>query len=74
MVSLPDELLRIVDREARRWGTTRSALLRELVEGALSEKSARRARRIAEIDRRQGLARGHGGNVAELVKLYRPQS
>jgi metal-responsive CopG/Arc/MetJ family transcriptional regulator len=72
MVSLPDELLRAVDNEARRRGTTRSGLLRELADDALSAKSARRARRMEEIDQLRGPARHRGGAVAELVKAHRP--
>ncbi len=72
MVSFPDDLLRAVDAEARRRGTTRSGLLRELADEALSKKSAARARRMAEIDRLRGPAKRRGGGVAELVKAHRP--
>ncbi|MGH7643098.1 MAG: ribbon-helix-helix protein, CopG family [Candidatus Dormibacteria bacterium] len=72
MVSLPDNLLRAVDVEAGRRGTTRSGLLRELAEESLRHRSTRRAGRMAEIN---GVGRsvvGHGGEVAELVKANRP--
>ena len=72
MVSFPDHLLQAVDAEARRRGTTRSGLLRELADEALSNKSAVRARRMAEIDRLRGPAKRRGGGVAELVKAHRP--
>jgi len=35
MISLPDDLLDRIDREARRQGTSRSALLREAASSAL---------------------------------------
>lgn len=72
MVSLPDDLLRAVDVEADRRGTTRSGLRRDLAEEALRRRSAERARRMAEIEQAAGTAVGHGGNVAELVKATRP--
>ena len=73
MVSLPDDLLRAVDAEADRRGTTRSGLLRELAEDSLRRHSLRRAERMAEIDAVDRLAAGHGGGVAELVKSTRPE-
>lgn len=74
MVSLPDDLLRAVDREADRRGTTRSGLLRELAEETLRQRSTQRAERMAQIDRLDGPLTGHGGGVAELVKANRPES
>ena len=73
MVSLPDDLLRAVDIEAGRRGTTRSGYLRELAEETLRRKSALRAQRMAEIDTMDGSVTGHGGGVAELVKANRPE-
>jgi len=73
MVSLPDDLLRAVDIEAARRGTTRSGYLRELAEETMRRKSALRAERMAEIDAMDGPIRGHGGSVAELVKANRPE-
>ena len=73
MVSLPDDLLRAVDIEAGRRGTTRSGYLRELAEETLRRKSALRAQRMAEIDTMDGPVTRHGGGVAELVKANRPE-
>lgn len=73
MVSLPDDLLRAVDVEADRRGTTRSGLLRELAEETLRRRSAHRAERMAEISHRTEAIMGHGGNVAGLVKSTRPE-
>ncbi len=73
MVSLPDDLLRAVDAEASRRGTTRSGLLRELAESAIRSRSLKRAERMAEIESLGGPPKGHGGRVAELVKTTRPE-
>jgi metal-responsive CopG/Arc/MetJ family transcriptional regulator len=73
MVSLPDDLLRAVDVEATRRGTTRSGLLRELAEETLRRRSLQRTTRMAEIDRAAGPLAGHGGGVADLVKSSRPE-
>jgi metal-responsive CopG/Arc/MetJ family transcriptional regulator len=73
MVSLPDDLLRAVDIEARRRGITRSGLLRELAEETLQRQSRRRAARMAEIMEMDGPVVGHGGRVAELIKATRPE-
>jgi CopG antitoxin of type II toxin-antitoxin system len=73
MVSLPDDVLRAVDAEAVRRGTTRSGLLRELAEESLRRRSIRRAERMAEINDTGGPAVGHGGRIAELVKANRPE-
>lgn len=73
MVSLPDDLLKAVDIEADRKGTTRSGYLRSLAEESLRSRSLDRAARMKEIDRRDGSPAGHGGGAAELVKASRPQ-
>jgi hypothetical protein len=73
MVSLPDDLLRAVDIEAERRGTSRSGLLRALAEETLHRGSIRRAERMAQIDDLHGSITGHGGGVAELVKANRPE-
>ncbi|MGH9093193.1 MAG: ribbon-helix-helix protein, CopG family [Acidimicrobiales bacterium] len=72
MVSLPDDVLRAVDVEAGRRGTTRSGLLRELAEDSMRRGSVRRAERMAAIDAAAGERAGHGGGVADLVKATRP--
>ena len=72
MVSLPDDLLRAVDVEADRRGTSRSGLLRELAEDSLRRRSVHRAERMAAIGAEAGSS-GHGGSVAELVKANRPE-
>jgi metal-responsive CopG/Arc/MetJ family transcriptional regulator len=71
MVSLPDDLLRAVDVEASRRGTTRSGLLRDLAEEALRRRRVVRAGRMAEINHLAGPLTGHGGAVAKLVKARR---
>lgn len=73
MVSLPDDLLRAVDVEAERRGTTRSGLLRELAEETLRHRTVHRAERMAQINDLERLGGGHGGSVADLVKANRPE-
>jgi len=69
MVSLPDELLRQVDAEAARRGTTRSGLLRDFADQSLRRRGADRATRVSKIAREAG---AHGGDVAEVLKRHRP--
>lgn len=69
MVSLPDDLLAEVDAEARRGGTTRSAVMREFADAALRK---RRQSRAAAMRSLLGDASPHGGRAAELVKATRP--
>jgi hypothetical protein len=71
MVSFPDALLRSIDMEAARRGTTRSGFLRDLAKETLTTRSARRAALMAELDA-EGEPPGHGGQVAELLKSTRP--
>jgi metal-responsive CopG/Arc/MetJ family transcriptional regulator len=71
MVSMPEELLAEVDAEARRLGTSRSAVLRGFADAALHRRRVDRADAIRELLRQA--AAGHGGNVAELVKATRPE-
>lgn len=73
MVSLPDDLLRYVDAEAKRRGTTRSGLLQQFAEESRRQGSDQRARRMKEIDQLYGGLTGHGGNAVELVKANRPR-
>ena len=72
MVSLPDNLLKAVDIEAERRGTTRSGFLRELAEESLHRRTVHRVERMAQIDHLDGPITGHRGRVAELVKANRP--
>jgi len=69
MVSLPDDLLAEVDAEARRGGTTRSAVMREFADAALRQ---RREGRAAAMRSLLNGASPHGGRAAELVKATRP--
>jgi metal-responsive CopG/Arc/MetJ family transcriptional regulator len=71
MVSMPDELLAEVDAEARRRGTSRSAVLRTFADSALRRRRADRAAAMEQL--LVGIA-DHGGEVAELVKATRPGS
>jgi metal-responsive CopG/Arc/MetJ family transcriptional regulator len=71
MVSMPDGLLVEVDAEARRIGSTRSAVLRGFAEDAIQRRRGRRAEAIREI---LSEASGHyGGNAAQQVKAGRPE-
>lgn len=71
MVSLPDDLPSALDAQARGRGTTRSGILRAMAEESLRRGSLVRANRMAEIDAEVVDRRGHGGNVAALVKASR---
>ena len=69
MVSLPDDLLAEVDAEARRGGTTRSAVMRDFADAALRR---RRENRAAAMRSLLSDASPHGGRAAEQVKATRP--
>jgi metal-responsive CopG/Arc/MetJ family transcriptional regulator len=69
MVSLPDDLLDQVDAEARRAGTTRSAVMREFANLALRRRREHRAAAMRSLLEE---AAPHGGRAAELVKATRP--
>ncbi len=69
MVSLPDDLLAEVDAEARRAGTTRSAVMREFADRALRH---RREGRAAAMRALLTESTPHGGRSAEQVKATRP--
>jgi metal-responsive CopG/Arc/MetJ family transcriptional regulator len=71
MVSLPDDLLAEVDAEARRGGTTRSAVMRDFADAALRK---RREGRVAAMRSLLGDVSPHGGRAAEQVKATRPGS
>jgi metal-responsive CopG/Arc/MetJ family transcriptional regulator len=68
MISLPDELLTRLDDHARRRGTTRSGLLRELAERELLIDSDNRRRGIARL---LAAAGSHGGDNAQQVRKQR---
>lgn len=69
MVSLPDDLLAEVDAEARRTGSTRSAVMRSFADAALRK---RRGRRAAAMRSLLGDISPHGGHAADRVKETRP--
>jgi metal-responsive CopG/Arc/MetJ family transcriptional regulator len=71
MVSLPDDLLAEVDAEARRGGTTRSAVMRGFANAALRQRREGRAAAMRSLLRG---ASPHGGRAAEQVKATRPGS
>ena len=71
MVSLPDDLLSEVDAEARRRGTTRSAVMREFANIVLRR---RRENRAAAMRSLLDGASPHGGHAAEAIKETRPGS
>jgi metal-responsive CopG/Arc/MetJ family transcriptional regulator len=68
MVSIPDDLLERLDEQARRRGTTRSGLLRRLVETELASTDEARRLAIADV---LAAARPHGGATARLVRELR---
>lgn len=69
MVSLPDDLLGLLDAEADRKNTTRSGLLRAFVHEGLRGRGRERARRV---ERLMGEAGHHGGNSVDDLKRHRP--
>ena len=69
MVSLPDDLLSEVDAEARRTGTTRSAIMREFAAIALRRRREARATAMRSL---LAETSPHGGHSAEQVKATRP--
>lgn len=71
MVSMPDELLAEVDAEAKRSGSTRSAVLRGFAEAAIQRRRAHRAAEMRKWVRHAGPQ--PGGDVAELIKATRPK-
>lgn len=68
MISLPDELLARLDEQARRRGSSRSGLLRELAERELAAGDARR--RAALTDALEH-ADSHGGQSVRDVREQR---
>lgn len=72
MVSLPDDLLRMLDDEAQRRGTTRSGLLRDYIDEGMKARARARARRVkAILSEVQDLGPEHGGSSLEYLKQER---
>lgn len=67
MISMPDELLEKVDRQAKRAGTTRSGWLRELAEREVAVDVEERAAAIREL---LATARPWGGegSIADWIR------
>jgi metal-responsive CopG/Arc/MetJ family transcriptional regulator len=68
MISLPDDLLERIDAFAKRTGTTRSGLLRELAEQKLAGDADERQRAIGEL---LAKARPHGGDNVRFIREMR---
>lgn len=68
MISLPEELVGRIDEQARRRGTTRSGLLRELAERELASDVEVRQQGVREL---LAAATAHGGNNARHVREQR---
>lgn len=68
MISIPDDLLARLDAHARRLGTTRSGLLRGLVEHELAADGAARAARMREL---LSNLEPHPGDSARFVREQR---
>ena len=68
MVSLPQELVERLDRYAREHGTTRSGVLRELVERELARDNHGRLARVEEL---LGDPGHYGGRAAAEVRRMR---
>lgn len=68
-VSLPEDLLAEVDAEAKRIGSTRSAVLRNFADAALRE---RREQRAVSMGLLVDTLSPHGGRAATRVKETRP--
>lgn len=69
MISLPDELLARVDAEAKRRGTSRSAVIRACAEQEFDRRNERLAARMRELDAEQ--VGNYGGNGVELIRAAR---
>lgn len=70
MISLPDELLERVDAEAQRRSTSRSAVLRDFAHAAFADRGSELAIRMRQLNDH---AKGHGGDVADVLKASRPE-
>lgn len=69
MVSLPDDLLDLLDAEAARRNTTRSGLLRDYVREGMRHRAQERARRVQQLMTK---ADHHGGDGVRALKRLRP--
>jgi len=69
MVSIPDDLLGLLDAEAARRDTTRSGLLRDYVNEGLRHRGRERARRVEQVMSEAG---HHGGDSVRDLRRYRP--
>lgn len=70
MISLPDALLTRVDAEARRRGTTRSGVLRELTLQALEGDAAALRARLRTL---HDAATDHGGGSVDALRSGRTE-
>ena len=69
MVSIPDDLLGVLDAEAARRGMTRSGLLRDYADTGLRHRAQSRAVRIEQLLAEPG---HHGGRAVHELKALRP--
>lgn len=65
MISMPDDLLAVVDRRAKAAGTTRSGWLQDVARRAAADDDAARAERIRAF---LAAAVPHGGDSAAAVR------
>lgn len=72
MISMPDELLEKVDRQARKAGTTRSGWLREIAEHAIENDAEARAERMREFFAEH--VRDRGGQSAHWIRIDRDRA
>ncbi len=70
MISLPDELLALVDDEARRRSTSRSALLAGAARRELARRDSETVRQAIDRSQRR-FARSGGFEAADLVRADR---
>ncbi len=69
IVSLPDDLLRLIDAEAVSKNTTRSGLLRDYLYEGLRHRAQQRALRIEAVMKETS---HHGGGAVSDLKRLRP--
>lgn len=71
MISLPDDVLERLDREAQLRGLTRSGLIAQFADEASAERHRVRAVKMAQLNS-EG-CKPRGGNSADLLKQERDQ-